>query len=461
MAGVDLSASYRSVMDTVIREMEADGGLETTPRLSSGLLVVDLIHGGGLGYGISVLVGLEASGKTTLGMCCLAQALKVNTPIAEMFDGENTLNPVYSGRILKIMSGFNGEPSSLFGVRAKDGRWKVPPRLDYSDANTHEAVFRTVHKVLSALPDKRYRDGQPYLVFGRDREQMDLYKSMGLKADKTMSTKKIWCPVDDHAPQAFFLLDSLNCLVPQDVDDEEVTGDAMALNARMFGRYLPLISGKMRRKACVFVATNQIRTSPGVRYGSPEYEAGGNAPKQYSSIRLRLDSRVPPDGFDRDKESPQLCIEPSVVPGGRDLYAFKAFRNYKNKWGVPYRKGMGRVWVSDHQGRAYGFDPVYDAFQFFDMLGVIQKERGREGRFRIVSTEPSLKALQGHAFTWETWKLLVLAEAFRDRTLAGQVEQKGLPKVAIRKLGFTMLGNGVAEQLFQAVQQKGGGNDEE
>lgn len=458
---------YWDIVDQVEKEVGLDSGLEVIPKMSTGLLAKDLMLGGGYPVGSMIInVGLEQSGKTTDGFTALGQAIENNVPIKQIFDAENALDPRYANNILAATTKIK-DIAALMGERdMKTGKWIRRPAWSYYDSNIFEEVFGTIHKTLSAIPNKRYKKGEWWLVFDKTREQQALMKAMGLKSDSSLSTPKAsWCSIgDDDSAQAFFLMDSLNSLVTAAVDDEEESGNAVALEARALGKWLRRIRGKMRRKGGIFLAINQLRSVPMARYGPTETETGGNAPKQYSDIRIKYSSRVPPQGsfFERDKESPNLCVEPSVwIPGGFDHYAFKAMHNIKNKFGTPFRKTGGRVWVSDANGKAYGFDPVYDTFRFFEMLGGIERVRGKKGGFTINIGDDSLKGLRDRIWTWDEFKICVLGEVLGYRELKDLAEKKSLPRIAMRKRSFALVKSGKAEELYQLALRKGVASDED
>lgn len=462
-SSLGMSAAYNRLVDVVEKELRIDSGLEVSPRLSTGVLSLDLMHGGGLGYGMTIFVGKEQSAKTTSGITVLGQALENQIPLKAVFDAENALDPRYAQNILTTTTKLP-DLSALMGSRnRKTGKWDTYPSYFYYDLNTIEPIFKVMHKLLSNLPNKRRRNDQWFLVFDKSREQQTLMNEMGLASDKSLSDARFnWCPVEDDRPQAFFMVDALNALVVEAVDEEEETGNAMALEARVLGRWLRFVRGKMRRKGAVFVAVNQLRDAPGVKFGSPEYETSGNAPKQFSDIRVRFASRVPPDGFQRDKEAGGLCIEPSIiVPGGHDRYAFKGLSNIKNKLGTPFRKSGMRVWVSDARGKAYGIDPVYDVYRFCSQLNGIEKIGKGKGAFKITVDDPLFAPVKDTIFDMQTLKAVVLAEVLGGREYKDIVEKKGLPKIALRKRAFKMIKSGSAETLYQKAIAKADSSEDE
>src|SRR5208337_3287023 len=140
----------------------------------------------------------------------------------------------------------------------------------------------------------------------------------------------------------------------------------------------------------------------------PWKEPAGNVVKLASSSRSMLTSRVPQDDFPRYQDNKGICAEPSIeFENGVDFYAFKGFTNIKNKYGQPFRKTTGRVWIKDGEGEPRGFDPAYDVWKFLCTVGAIAgpvTERGRE-RFRI-----DLKPIRDVDWSWKMLKTLVVGQ---------------------------------------------------
>ncbi len=411
-----ISEVYSQLLDASDKELGLLDGAANPTRLSSGLLVFDLILGGGLTSGFHVISGPEASGKSTEAVTILRSAIELDMPIRRLYDPEGTTDDQYTSGILGV-----DDLAQIFGQRdPKTGKYLSPPLCRYTDTHVLEDIYNSIHKSLNAIPDKRYRldTKQWYLVFGKKRHERDLMTNLGINPDKKLYTQtgNYWCPVADSNFQALFIIDSFPAMVPEKVDDEDDAGNALALQARHHAKYIPRITGKLRAKHAILLGVNQIRLNPGVRYGSPEYEGQGTSIKFHSSVRSIFREKSVPEGFEKSSESYKFNIEPSVEGKGMDSYAFKSISNIKNKHGTPFLKGLARIWVADYRQKARGFDPVFDVFSFLQECGLI--EGSRKKSFTI-----NLPKFERFTFDWSSFKTLVLAETTNNPELLSKAKK--------------------------------------
>ena len=84
------------------------------------------------------------------------------------------------------------------------------------------------------------------------------------------------------------VIDSLAQLVPQREIDGEVGDSSMGVNARLIGQFLRKAGPLLRKHEVCLIMLNQIREKLGVMFGSPETTPGGNGPKFFCSMRIRL-----------------------------------------------------------------------------------------------------------------------------------------------------------------------------
>lgn len=449
-----LAKVYSKHIDSVDKTLMLDSSFAKQPQISSGLLALDLSTSM-MKPGFHVYVGAEASAKSTGAMTALGSALKSPIPMRKYYDAEQAIDRKYTGGILRVPS-----LSSVFGQRDKQGRWIIPPQCRYHSSNILETVFRSIHRSIAMFPDKVFneQDGNWYLVFGRSKPEIamikDLELSNALNKNMYQQTGKYWANIgpDDDSPQGFVAIDSLPSLVPKDLDEEEISDKSAAIFARKIGPMLALVRGKLRSKGVILLAVNQLRDNPRPGPGQlPFYEPGGNAIKFASDVRTMFGSRVPQDNFPRYEKNKGLCAEPSVEFEGRiDKYAFKAMRNLKNKTGEPFRDTHARVWISDGNNRARGFDLVYDTYKFLSMTGLIQGNiHDKRKPFRV-----NIPKIADGDFTWTSFKTLVLAETEQSRSLMSKAIELGAPRFLLRKACIEMLKNGKAEQLYTMASVK-------
>lgn len=427
---------YVNQLDGLEKEYRLTSNSLVIPdRLSTGMLVTDLISNGGLGAGAMFsFAGPEASAKSTLAMTVLGSAVK-NKLFTNYHDPEGSMDAAYASQILRI-----DDLDKIFGRTDDKGNWVVMPKARYYDDNTLETFFDFERDFLMKLPDKIYRkeDDTWYYAFNQTRDGIrDRIKEMGLKIDTALSkdTNKLYCPTDRRGAQAVIFCDSWPSLLSQDQDVEgKERSKALAFNARKFSEYLPQVVGKLRRKAVILPGVNQIRLNPGA-YGNPMYEPGGQALKFYSSGRYQLFAKTVPHDVKKPVEN-----EPSAFGDGEDVYAYKYIKNTKNKQGTPFLDGWLRVWVRDREGQGRGFCPVWDNYQYLLRTGRIL---GKRNKFQITfpGFNPTKKVL------WHDFKKYCLAETKEQKSQA--IKLMGITKwIDLRAACFAEIKSGKGMILF-------------
>ena len=85
------------------------------------------------------------------------------------------------------------------------------------------------------------------------------------------------------------VIDSVAALVPlKEIEGKEMLKETMALQARLIGKALRILSGPIARSNTIVIFINQTRMKVGLVFGSPDTTPGGKALKFYSSIRLKV-----------------------------------------------------------------------------------------------------------------------------------------------------------------------------
>ncbi len=458
-----LQAVYGKRVDAIDKSLGMFSSLTRQPRVSTGLLSVDLMLGNGFVPGFHVFFGFEQSAKSTACMQALWSSLQRNIPVRKYFDAEGAIDRRYTGNILQTDSW-----GDVFGDLGRNG-WIKRPRCSYSDSNIIETVFRDMHRTASFMPTKVFREdeGEWFLVFDRTTEQRNLLKEMlGRELlsppDKALykSTGHYWCSVgDDDAPQGMFFIDSLPVLEPQKIDEEKMSDAGLAIHSRYLGQYMRLVRGKLRPKGIVLLAVNQLRDRPMPGPGQLNYYEPPATPVKGARHSPSMGTAWgPKDDFPRPKENRGLCEEPSVeFENGTDLYAFKRCSNAKNKLGQPFRKTIGRVWIKDGEGEPRGFDPVYDVYKFLDTVGAVDGPITEVGRKKFFI---NLKPVAGAEWSWESFKLSVLGHYDGNRRLLHAAREMGAPGVDLRSYCCRLLNSGRTEDMLAAkartVEKRGG-----
>lgn len=441
--------AYQAVLEKQFEMLErkyemSGAATRTLDKLSSDCLVFDTITGGGLTpTGINQILGMEGSGKSTTVFHAVGRSLRERSASIMSFnDPENTLDLDYINNIF----------GPKFDTRLFEG-------LRYSDQNILESYFDFIRGVIRALPDKIWNDdigAFVYRINNKVKEQVllrDAVESRGIKADKKLSTSEYTIiPASNSAPQALFALDSIPALITDKSDDRDSDeSGGMSEKARVLSDILPKTASRFRRKGVVALFTNQLREKPGVLYGSPIYESGGNALRFYSAQRTWTTTKVPPnDTFKRDKEASQLSVEDNPL-GGKDYYSFKEYRNVKNKTGTPFLRGWFRVWTSDPDGKGRGIDPVFDLYHYLELTGQVEGRRVGAKGFRIKLPGASKNLGSDAPLNWHTFKLLVLAEKYGGPYLKA-AKELGYRNPKLLELAWAQRGPKAAE--LRAAQSK-------
>lgn len=343
-------------MQNEIDSIEKSVGIETTSLIQSGyvqnaihtgVLMYDFVTGGGAAPGrLSILPGLEGSGKSTIvdnlaAVCALQQI-----PIF-WFDAEGALDANYVGR---IFARYGLKLPDLMGVRdPKTGKWLLPPMLRYSQESIGDKVFKTIAHICSYLPMVKQRaDG------------------VWFRMNCVKGRPNSW--VEDERqgkPQFLFIVDSWPALLPES-RAENVDSSPMAANARMIAANMPLIKAPIAAKNCALFSVNQIRMRPGVTMGNPQYEPCGTALGFFSDVRTQI-MKVAPSTIKAG--TGQFTEEPNINGAGVDKYVYAKLKNTKNKAFTPYREGSIRIRFEQDGGPGDGICRVWDTTQFLLATG--------------------------------------------------------------------------------------------
>lgn len=445
--------TYGKVLDEIEKDHDLTAGDSSQYRLSTGILMVDWISGGGLVAGMTTVAGPEMSGKSTLTMTAMHSAIKSKVPLIEHFDAEGTAqsDPGYIANILRVKS-----LDQVYGKRV-GGVWQIPPRVRYWDTGVLEKYFNSLVQTLNSIPDKIYnREANQWFLrialHGKNGKRQARFLDFGERDKKLSDREYAWIPTDNPYPQALIIPDSYVTFLSEKADEEEEMGGGLAEQARDFAKHLKRVVGKFRRKQAIIFGTNQIRENPGVRYGPKTYEPAGNALKLYSLMRFSATPRAVPEKWrsELNKKSGSFSMELSVEGDGRDEYDYKNIRIVKNKTaGTLWSDCWVRVWRKDRRRRGRGIDPAFDTLQFLTTIGLAIEGKQHRAEF----TKSELHPLSGKTLTWEEFKTIIIAEEYQHPDMierAGRIFKRHAngKVVGVRKLCFELIASGKATELF-------------
>lgn len=441
----DYVSFLTETVDEVSHRLNYDSDpLESATPISTGLLTLDLLYGGGIRAGWYTHFGKEQSSKTTGTLVIAASALKQKVPFISYFDYEGSSgNSIpYIQSILKT-GGINSSVGDIFGTRdSETGKWVKRPMIRFNAESIGERFFDFLAAVLRELPDKKLVNGNWWLVYEDNKKNKAKVSDF---CDPSMSKKYghgLWVPAKDGALQAIFIVDSYPAMNPEANDEDE--GDkSLALQARMFSKHLPRVKGRLMQKMVAVIGTNQLRDAPMVMFGPKENEPCGQALKYNSDCRCKFTPRSSgqplwPKNFDKETG---WEIEKSVeYEKGRDSYRYIHLKTVKNKLSTPNRVGWLRIWASDGAGSARGYDPVFDTLYYLYATGQLVGRGRKQMKLKLEKTEiePSV--------TWPQLKTWILGTNEQKKEISTEL---GYPKAfCLRKYCFNQMSRGVGEKLY-------------
>jgi RecA/RadA recombinase len=452
-------------IDDVLNTIEKKTGLSSTgmggegdTRMSTGLLMLDLISGGGITAGWYTTFGEEQSCKSTLAMALSAFAVTQDVPIIAYADFEGSTTPNYVQNILNTM-GVKATVEDVFGVKDRMGNYVKRPRIRYLPCDTAEQFFDYLAMLERTLPDKVFEAGEWWYVYENTNENRKKLAKTGHEYDKKRFSKynKFYVPAENGGLQALLITDSYPAMLPERLDVDE-PGAGLAAVARMFAEQLPRVKGKMRKKRIAVIGVNQLRDVPMAKYGPPKKQAAGNAVRFYSDVRFQNTARALSAISDArpSKDSPYE-VENSVEYEGKDYYRYIDVRGEKNKFSQPNLRCWLRLWVEDGNGNARGFDPVWDTYEYLRATGQMIGSRKKKLQMKLEGNE-ARKPIE-----WEDFKTLILGE---KKEIAAICKKIGMKPCFVRKVCFRQMEKkkGIDmyfEQRRKKAMAKGSDDDDE
>lgn len=172
-------------------------------------------------------------------------------------------------------------------------------------------------------------------------------------------------------------------------------------------------------------------TGNGFRCDSVAVSNCGGALKFASDGRIKCTQIANPWGEGRIQQ------EPSVDNEGTDSYQHMKYKLEKNKvGGINNFEVYQRVWVSDKNGNAHGFDKVADTYQYLSVTGQIS---GTRAKF-LLPNELGLKHMN-----YSQFKQLIIGSKSMKQSVAKQLGAKNVPN--IRAFCGHQIETGVAQEL--------------
>lgn len=453
----DMNAFMDSTLDTIAKRQGFESsGLEVSPPMSTGMLALDVMTGGGIRPCMLTAAGNEQCAKTTVALTAMGSAINENIPLIAFIDYEGSTknSKPYVHSILKGL-GVKLSMDEVFGKRAKDGKWEIAPRVRYRAETILERFYEWLGSILRELPDKRFVENDWWLVFeDTKKNKMNLADAK----DESMTRKYgngIWVKAPDGKIQGIVFLDSYTAMNPAAKDEENISNQ-LSVKASAFSKQLERIKGRMAEKMVTVYGLNHLRDNPMAMFGPKETEKGGKALQQFSDVRFRQTSRALSAAPFSPKAGKKTYDEQekSVEFEGTDTYRYVHVKAIKNKLWTPGREAILRIWVEDGSGVARGMCPVFDTMYYLRETGQIS---GQRKGFKL--------DLDGHGkakkpIPWEVFKKWILGDKETMKKISVALGYKPLN---LRKYCFKQIVNGSAERMYVETQsaRRGSGGDDD
>lgn len=391
-------------LEEEIDEMEKKVGLtsmavnEKEDRLDTGLLCLNLMMAGGLlAGGWYTFYGEEQSCKTTLATTVMGSIVRQEEFLGKAFfyDYEGSFSAEYANQMWQYNgNGKAAQAETVFGVQDKEGNYIVRPRIRYYAPAVGEDFFDSLSKLLKSLPSVLKIDGEFCYIYENTKKNQKLCSGF---YDKAYFKKynKFKVPAPHGLPQAILLVDSYPAMVSKRVDEDEEGKDGLASQARMFSDGIKRVKGRMKEKRVLVLGINQLREVPMAMYGPDKKEPCGTALRFFADARFRMTPVAIPHGKGMMEEEDTLSGE------GKDTYRYIKCHAFKNKLGGPQKANMTlRLYVSNENGEALGFDRVWDCYTYLKETGQVS---GQRNKMKMGDTTP----FAGKTLSWMEFKALV------------------------------------------------------
>jgi len=453
---LDVRAMYNTTLNVIAKRQGFEcSSLDVCPPMSTALLALDLVLGGGIRPCMMTGAGEEQCAKTTVALNVMGAAIVADIPIIAFvdFEGSTKNSKPYVHNILKGM-GIKMTMDQVFGKQdPKTGQYIIPPRVRYRSEVILERFYDWLAEVLRDLPDKRYVEGKWWLIF--DAEDKKKKAEIEEFIDPVMTRKYgngWWVPAPDDKLQGIIFVDSYTAMNPEAKDKEEISNQ-LSVKASAFSKQLERVKGRMVQKMVTVYGLNHLRSNPMAMFGPKDSEKGGKALQQFSDVRMRQVSRSLSAAPFSPKKGKKTFDEqePSVEFDGLDTYRYVHLKANKNKLWTPQRECLIRLWTEDADGQARGIDPVFDTIYYLKQTGQLSGTRAGF-KLNLDGLGASKKPIP-----WGYFKKWVLGDKDAMTKISTVL---GYKPMSIRKFCFSQMAKGIGELLYVSTQKAKAGKGE-
>lgn len=373
------SAANKNAKDLKAHPLTMDAPKGTNGAITTGVLCIDLITGGGFPkHRMTTVSGESGAGKTTLIQASMGP---------ELAKGATIYYKDYEG--------------------ACDYSWMLKNGTD-------------INKYLGDTKNPRQLYYIPDFTSGEDGFR---YMSRNMDEAIKLFEKNPGLELPFHA--GVYYTDSLAAMVPEELLANDEMGSKPVLAALLSSK-IPLVRSKLVKSKSAWVAINQLRENPRARFGNPLYEPGGNAPTFYADLKLWLTCVTKPKTVSLDDAHPIIPDDTKFFKAGGvnlemnpdgsiDQYRYTHIKTVKNRVFSPLKETYMRIWIADSSGQGQGIDPVFDTLRFYEEIGLCQFNEKDDVVLKGVTYEyHDLKAeiLTNNDLREEAYELLGSGRAF-------------------------------------------------
>ena len=244
---------------------------------------------------------------------------------------------------------------------------------------------------------------------GWDYKQPDTFEDAIEITGRILSTVRNNSLVPEDAP-IVIVYDSLASMVPRQKfekfekmadgtakDKDELNMNDNTALARATSANLPTLAKWAQKYNACLIFLNQVRTKMGVMFGDPTTSPGGDSPKFYASVRIKLGGGQLKEGSERVGQLVKAeCVKNKVAPPfqkcewnfyfdpARGLDVIESLVEYMLDKGYIPKTSTGRIEIGD---KKYTKSQIVDMYREKDLAEIVKAIKSIQNKTKNVSSE--------------------------------------------------------------------------
>ena len=167
--------------------------------------------------------------------------------------------------------------------------------------------------------------------------------------------------------------------------------------ARATSANLPTLAKWAQKYNACLIFLNQVRTKMGVMFGDPTTSPGGDSPKFYASVRIKLGGGQLKEGSERVGQLVKAeCVKNKVAPPfqkcewnfyfdpARGLDVIESLVEYMLDKGYIPKTSTGRIEIGD---KKYTKSQIVDMYREKDLAEIVKAIKSIQNKTKNVSSE--------------------------------------------------------------------------